>query len=139
MITLEGFLLTFGSISLLTLTVVSKQYSTDVVDTSYLHLLGSLVKRYNSLSFDVAMLSLGSGGFILGYFLFQSRAVPRWIAVLGIIGSVLLFGRSLAVLMGYPQGFALFLPITLFEFIFPIWLIIKGFNQKLPDIQSSAV
>jgi hypothetical protein len=70
---------------------------------------------------------------ILSFLLYRSRLVPRWIAVLGLIGyPVLLLGSILTTfdVTDATQGSGqLWLVLGgLFELILPIWLIAKGFT-----------
>jgi len=79
----------------------------------------------------------GVGGLILTYLLFVSRLVPRFIAVLGLIGyTSLSLGVPLDLLgvldMNEGAGLLLLAPGGLFEFVFmPIWLIAKGFGPSV--------
>lgn len=76
----------------------------------------------------------GAGGLILTYLLFVSRLVPRFIAILGLIGyASLSLGVPLDLLgvldMNEGAGLVLLVPGGLFEFVLmPIWLIAKGFG-----------
>lgn len=79
----------------------------------------------------------GIGGLILNYLLFTSRMVPRWIAILGLIGySLLLLVVPLALVGAVEEssgaGLALLATGGLYEFIIlPIWLISKGFRRPV--------
>jgi hypothetical protein len=81
----------------------------------------------------------GIGGLILTYLLYQSRLVPRPIAVLGLIGyAALTIGVPLDLLgvldMNAGPGLLLLLPGALFEFVaMPIWLIAKGFSAPASE------
>lgn len=81
----------------------------------------------------------GIGGLILTYLLYQSRLVPRPIAVLGLVGyASLTVGVPLDLLgvldMNAGPGLLLLLPGGLFEFVaMPIWLIAKGFSAPEPE------
>ncbi len=72
---------------------------------------------------------------MLGLLLYQSRLVPRTLAVIGIVGSVPLIAGFIAVMFGVIgqhsalEGLASLL-VALFEFSLGIWLIVKGFNIK---------
>jgi hypothetical protein len=125
---MEGVLLAIGHISFLTLITISKESIAAGGATPVYTTLGLLAQKWSAWTFEVAMLALGIGGVLLSYFLFYSRSAPRWLAVLGIVGYILLFGRSALVLLGYPQGMELFMVGALFEFLFPLWLIFKGFH-----------
>jgi len=76
----------------------------------------------------------GIGGLILTYLLFVSRLVPRFIAVLGLVGyATFLVAVPLDLLgvlnMNEGMGMLVLAPGGLFEFVaMPIWLIAKGFG-----------
>jgi Domain of unknown function (DUF4386) len=61
--------------------------------------------------------------------LYQSRLVPRWLSVWGLVGAALyivppigsMFGLSLGVLMA---------PTAVQEMVLAVWLIAKGFNPR---------
>ena len=78
----------------------------------------------------------GIGGLILTYLLFVSRLVPRFIAVLGLVGyATFLVAVPLDLLgvlnMNEGAGMIVLAPGGLFEFVFmPIWLIAKGFAPQ---------
>lgn len=80
-------------------------------------------------AFQIAMLFLGLGSLPFVYVLYQSKLIPRAISVIGFIGYVALLLWSLLELAGYATGFTLFIPGALFEIIFPVWLIAKGFSE----------
>ena len=67
---------------------------------------------------------------IFYYLLFQSKIIPRWLSVWGLIASVLLVIVNLLEFMGIISGMeVLYLPIVLNEIVLAIWLITKGFNS----------
>ena len=70
---------------------------------------------------------------LLGWMLYQSRLVPRGLAVIGIIGAPVLLMGYFAVMFGLLEqhgalagASAIF--VALFEFSLGIWLVVKGFN-----------
>ena len=75
----------------------------------------------------------GIGGLILTYLLFVSRLVPRFIAVLGLVGYATFLAAVPLDLLGVLNmnegvGMIVLAPGGLFEFVaMPIWLIAKGF------------
>jgi hypothetical protein len=77
----------------------------------------------------------GLGGLMFSHLLYQSKLIPRYLSVLGIIGyAMLLLGVSLNMLsyidMKAGAGMLLYLPGGLFELFLPIWLFVKGFNSS---------
>lgn len=74
-------------------------------------------------------------GLLLGYLLFRSRLVPRWMAALGLVGGPLICASGVAVLFGAlrfagtGQGIAT-VPEFLWELLLGIYLTVKGFNAS---------
>ncbi len=73
---------------------------------------------------------------LLFYFLlYQSKLIPRWLSVWGVIASVLLIMVNLLESTEMtPQLEILYLPIVLNEVVLALWLIVKGFN--MPEIKT---
>ena len=67
--------------------------------------------------------------------LYRSQLVPRWIAVLALIGYPMLFAGCILDLFDVTDvtkgaGLIAVAPGGLFELILPIWLLAKGFNSS---------
>ena len=78
---------------------------------------------------------------LLGFLLYQSRLVPRGLALIGFIGGPLLILGDICVLFGligqHDPSTALFaVPVALFEFSLGIYLIVKGFKSKPAEVES---
>jgi hypothetical protein len=68
---------------------------------------------------------------IFYYLLYQSKLIPRWLSVWGVIAAILLVGVNLVEVTGLvPQMLILRLPIVLNELVLAVWLIVKGFNPS---------
>ncbi len=72
---------------------------------------------------------------MLGFMLYQSRLVPRGLAVLGMLGGPLLVMGYLGVMFGGidqhgPVAGLSALFVAVFEFSLGIWLIVKGFDPE---------
>ena len=68
---------------------------------------------------------------IFYYLLYVSKLIPRWLAVWGIIASILLIIVNVLELAGMiPQLEVLYIPIVLNEVVLAIWLMVKGFNTN---------
>ena len=77
---------------------------------------------------------------LLGFLLYQSRLVPRGLALIGIVGGPILLASYLAVMFGLLGQHASFatlssIPVALFEFSLGVWLVVKGF-QPSPILSS---
>ena len=133
--TLEAATIFVGVAFLLTLTTLKKaNLGHDADVTGYA--LATLYERIFLIgqSFMPAINDL-----LLGFLLYQSRMVPRFLSLIGIIGSFALIAGDVLVLFDILEQraplTALFaLGVALFEFTLGIWLIVRGFNQTAPII-----
>jgi hypothetical protein len=103
------------------------------VDPSASQPLGALLDSQQRVAILMIYLVTSVLGSILSFLLYRSRLVPRWIAVLGLIGyPVLLLGSILTTfdVTDATQGSGQVWLVLggLFELILPIWLIAKGFT-----------
>lgn len=110
----EGFLLAIGAISALLISQTNIQ----------------AILKLRELCFSLAMLSLGGYSIYYFWYLMQKSLAPKWMMGLGIIGYVCLFIYSVLLLISHSAPMWLFVPGGLYELIFPIYLIVKGFNHK---------
>jgi hypothetical protein len=74
-------------------------------------------------------------GVLLGSLLYQSRLVPRWLPVLGLVGAALLVAAWFAVLVGFigtisPVAAMATLPIAVWEFSLGIYLTFWGLKPS---------
>ncbi|MCJ2670128.1 MAG: DUF4386 domain-containing protein [Candidatus Thermoplasmatota archaeon] len=127
---IETILIIVASLSLLSLLTLSQEYVAGTLDASYYQPLGTSLLALQNWSFGIGtMIFLGLGGLPLYYLLYQSRLVPRWLSVWGIIGAALILLYGLVSLFGPDPGF-LAMPIFAQEMVFAAWLIVKGFNPS---------
>jgi hypothetical protein len=102
------------------------------VSPSSAHRLAALMQAQHDLAVTLMYLITGVGGTFLACLLYRSRLVPRWMAVLGLVGyPALLLGSALALLgpvdVTQGAGMVSLLPGGLFELILPLWLLVRGF------------
>jgi hypothetical protein len=95
-----------------------------------------LTLRWYDLAFQMAMIALGAGSLLLCYILYKNRLVPRVISVLGFVGYIALFAYGWSEIFGQNIGLVLFIPGAIFEIVFPLWLIVKGFNEPAVTARS---
>src|SRR5437763_12019371 len=72
---------------------------------------------------------------LLGFLLYQSRLVPRGLALIGIVGGPILLAGYLAVMFGLlgqhaPLATLSSIPVALFELSLGVWLVVKGFQPS---------
>ncbi|MGW7459781.1 DUF4386 domain-containing protein [Streptomyces sp. NPDC054797] len=90
-------------------------------------------------------IALGLNTVLLAYVAYRARLVPRFIAVLGLIGGPLICASAVAVMFGaYAQlsvaGSLAALPVFAWELGLAGWLIVKGFgpgSPTRPDLQAT--
>jgi hypothetical protein len=107
------------------------------VDASASQPLGSLLQAQHDVAIVMVYLITSVAGTILAFLLYQTRLIPRWLAVLGVIAYPVLFvGAVLDMfdVVDVTQGAGLLavIPGGLFELILPIWLLAKGFTTREP-------
>ena len=106
------------------------------VDGSASSSLSALLLAQHDVAILMIYIATGAAGTCMATLLYRSRLIPRWLAILGLVtypallvGSVLDMFNVVSVTQGI--GLVALIPGALFEFILPVWLIVKGFN--VPD------
>jgi hypothetical protein len=142
---IESVTLIVGHISLLSLLTLSQEYvKAAAPDATNFQTLGTLllaVIDWTHLLGVEIVFSLTA--LILNYLLYQSKLIPRFISVWGLIGAILLLVSGFLVMFGLSLSptsaisMLLSLPIALQEMVFAVWLIVKGFNLSAIDSEST--
>ena len=140
---LEATIIIIGIISLLSIVTLSQGFvkAADQNKSSFLAAGKLLVTVHNWTFLPGANLALGPSTLMMSYLLYQSKLVPRFIYVLGLVGGPLIFTCALLVIFGvFPQislwGGLLAIPVFLYEMSLAIWLIVKGFNSSVGDFST---
>lgn len=80
---------------------------------------------------DVAF---GLGALMFYYLFYQSKLIPRFLSVWGLIGATLLLAAGLLGMFGLSPFSTILiflnLPIAVNEMVLAVWLIVKGFNPS---------
>ncbi|NOJ74049.1 DUF4386 domain-containing protein [Paenibacillus alvei] len=132
---IAGVFIVIGVIMLLLLLTLSQEFAkVGSLDVSYFQTLGGLMRDGRDLVNHVAT----TLAFVLAMFMFtcifvQTKIVPRWLSVSGLIGSTLSILASLLFMIrviGLDATYmVLNVPIAVQQLILAIWLIMKGFNR----------
>ncbi len=138
--TTEALIVTVCSISLLTLLTLSQEFViAGTPDSSYFQTLATLllaVREWGGGVFSAIVFSLSA--LILNYLLYRSKLIPRWLSVWGLIGATLYLGSGFLPLFGHDPRSTIYLlmeaPLGLWEMVFAVWLIIKGFAMQLNEV-----
>ena len=125
-----------GVISLLSLLTLSQQYVKAAAPVASCFLpLGTLllaVRDWYNLLGPRIFCCIAALPFY--YLLYQSKLIPRFISVWGLIGTTLFLTASLLIMFGLSPvstiSIFLTLPFALNEMVLAVWLIVKGFNKE---------
>ncbi len=135
---LESTIIIVGVISLLSVVTLRQDLAgAGRADHGSLIIAGRSLVAFHDWTFLLgpAFCAGFGNGLLLGYLMYTSGLVPRWMARLGLIGGPLVFASAVAVLFGaYEQGSSLNGLLTIPEFIWElslgIYLTFKGFRPS---------
>ena len=137
---IEGTIMMVGIIATLLLIPLSQEFlKAGARQGSWFQTIGDVLKQAKFLGLSAVSLPiLGLGGLLFTWMLFRFRLVPRFIAVVGLIGYALVFFGGIAGWFGLvdvaPGGNGTLLApfVAAFEIILlPFWLLFRGF--KTPE------
>lgn len=129
--TLEGAVITAGVVSLLTLVTLRQDLPQVGPETLA---LGSALVAFNNWTFLVGPSFIcGTNTLLLAYLLYRSGLVPRFIAVLGLVGGPLVFASGAAQMFGLYEQVSVWaavaaLPVFAWEVCLAVYLIARGFR-----------
>ncbi len=134
----EGALFLVAILARLSLFTLSQEYvKAGSPDDSYFQTGGEVLVAASNHAYMLGQSVFCIGAMMLYYLLYQSKRVPRWLSVWGLIGAPLMLAAGLLVLIdgdpSSPLSTALYAPLALQEMVFAIWLIAKGFNSAADD------
>jgi hypothetical protein len=117
---IEAVALAAGVVSLLLLVAANNPITQTAIVTA---------GRANSVAYQTGMAVLGFGSLFFCALLYRCRLVPPFLAAWGFVGYAIFFLGAVAEIAGLPYGIILSIPGGLFEIVFGIWLIAKGFDN----------
>lgn len=115
--------------------LVAAMLARGATDASSLQQLGPMLHAEHSMALRLIYLFNGVSGALFAALLYRSALIPRWMAVLGLIGYPVLFVGTVFDMFGVIDltqgaGLVALVPGGLFELILPIWLIARGFARS---------
>jgi hypothetical protein len=133
---IEGAMLFIAALSMLTLVSV-RQAAASATDPAMLAIGQTLVDVRNGAYLLGPGLMPAFNACLLGYLMYRSGLVPRWMPTLGLIGAPLLFSSSLGTLFGVNDSMSVWtgiatIPIFIWELSIGLYMTFKGFR---PDAQ----
>jgi len=136
---IEGVLYIVGIVGLISLLTVSQQsqlFRILSIYPSYFQTLGdSLLAGYHWVYYGGAVLAFCIGALMYYVIFYQTKLVPRWLSIWGLVGVAPLAIAALLVMFGVvaplsASQIVLALPIAVQEMALAVWLIIRGFNPS---------
>jgi hypothetical protein len=122
--------------TLLLVTVGRESLASGVAAGSSLRTTAALLQGLHEWAFPLNPFVFGLGAVILYVLLYQTRLVPRWLSVWGLVGAAGVFVFSL--LMFYGGGTKLLaIPIGVQEMVLAGWLIVRGFDVSALTSQAA--
>lgn len=126
----ESVVLVIAVVGLLGLVTLSREYGDSSSDAASLDVSSTaLLGVYEWGALLGIMLFFGMAGLLLNAFLFQTRLVPRWLSVWGLLSVALLpiegvFEAFEATGLGFMSA-----PFAVQEMVFAVWLIVRGLDS----------
>jgi len=130
----EAVLFVLVDITKLALIKVSQLYLAAESSTAGLiENIGATIQGWNEWAWVFYVLIFGFGALIFYFALYQSKLLPRWISIWGLIAIVLMMTSAFLAMFAVELPEAIFgllvFPIGVQEMVMAVWLILKGFNQ----------
>jgi hypothetical protein len=121
-------LITFAGFFAVTLLEVTR--TLQPMDAASAHAISYALIRTHIYGFQVGFLFLGLGSTLFAWLWLKSGLIPKWVAIWGILASLLMFAMSVAIIV-YPPilrtvTLAYMAPLGLFEIGFGLWLAVRG-------------
>ena len=132
---LEAAVITVGIVSVLSIVTLRQHVAGGVgAEDGSLVAVGRALVAVHDWTFLLGpSFVLGLNSLLLAYLMHRSQLVPRWIAVLGLIGGPLVATSAVAVLFGLysPTAHAISaVPVFAWEVSLAVYLIVKGFKPS---------
>lgn len=126
----EGIIFTIGTICLLVLLTLSKEYALSGASDVIIPKLALLVLSIRGTQSIFAQFSFSLGSLMFYYMLYKTKLIPRWLSGWSLIGAVLFLASAFLLIFGFDSRSTTYLllnaPGGLGEMVFAVWLIIKG-------------
>jgi hypothetical protein len=126
----------------LSLIDVSKGYLADGGSgATFFENLGSSIQAENTWAFSIYVLVFAIGALIFYWALYESKLVPRFLSIWGIIAAVMILMGTVMSMVEVGTGISdevfqlvVAAPIAVNEMVLAIWLIAKGFSPAAVDV-----
>ena len=101
-------------------------------NTSAFEAMGLLLLESTSWMNHILAIVFSLGALMIYSLFYQSRLIPRWLSIWGLVGGTLYLAVPLLGMFGMELGF-LMAPLGLQEMVLAVWLIVKGMSFERVD------
>ena len=133
----EGIMFILTVVSWLLLLVLSREYTASgaAASANYTVLGGILLSVSSWVGHVILDVAISPLHYLIFYsLLFQSRLVPRWLSIWGLLGVPMWLAAGVLAMLGQKPTSTLLIilniPIALNEMVLAVWLIVRGFNSS---------
>jgi hypothetical protein len=95
--------------------------------SSHFQNIGAVLVQAGNQINQILEIAFSLGALMFYVLFYQTRLIPRWLSLWGVIGAVLYHIAGWSDLFGIDMGVLIF-PLALQEMVMALWLIIKGFS-----------
>jgi hypothetical protein len=134
---IESILYIIGVVALLSLFTLSQEYvMAGASNTSLYQISGTLLMAVKTWAGQMGVFAFNIGCILYYIIFYQSKLVPRWLSVWGILGATLSLASAVLAIFGLiiplsPVHITFNLIILVQEMVLAVWLIFKGFNPSV--------
>lgn len=135
----EAMLFVLVDVTKLSLIKVSQLYlEADSANAALIENIGATIQGWNEWGWVFYVLIFAFGALIFYTALYQSKLLPRWISIWGLIATILMLADGGLAMFEVQLSDAIFgllvIPIAVQEMVMAVWLIVKGFNKSVETI-----
>jgi hypothetical protein len=126
---LEGALLAGSRIGSFSLLKLSQEYA--LTGATELLTFGNLsLEAADFVGDTLHVLAFCLGAILFYILLYQSKVVPKWLSLWGLITVIPVLAGTLTAIFDVHLPFIFFLPYFPFELVIAIWILVKGIEEK---------
>lgn len=127
---IEFVMQTLTDISPLSLLTLSEEFvRAGTPEASSFQTLGTLLLADRYWAFQMVSITFGLGALMFYYMLYESKLIPRFISIWGLLGAAVVLANTMLDMFGLSLG-SLGVLMLLNELFLGAWLIVKGFNSS---------
>ncbi|MHA1236094.1 MAG: DUF4386 domain-containing protein [Candidatus Hodarchaeales archaeon] len=132
---IEGIIWMIGVISLLLLVILSQEFvQAGSPNDPYYQTLAKLLIAGSDMAGALVLggFAFGLAALMYNYIFYQSKLIPQWLSVWGLIAAILVLVLNLLDMFSVFSDFTplLHLPTFVGEMVLAVWLIVKGFSSS---------